>query len=174
MWKNKFMGGWGGWVGCHDCWLVFPPNNKQNACLISCTSWKRQNLKTNSTSTSSPQLVHLRRVTLDEEKKKQIRKKEYAEGSVTVDFFCLIHPLFCFVLFWLAHSGILTENNMAVKHGLSLFLDLPPPALLCVLHFVEHVGPRMWAGQNIVSVGKRLLVLKAQWGKKREWLHKKF
>lgn len=50
---------------------------------------------------------------------------------------------------------------MAVKHRLSLFLDLPPPALLCVLHFVEHVGPRVRVGQNVVSVGKRLLVLKA-------------
>lgn len=49
---------------------------------------------------------------------------------------------------------------MAVEDGFSLFLDLPPPALLCVLHFVQHVGPRVRTGQNVVSVGKRLLVLK--------------
>lgn len=34
----------------------------------------------------------------------------------------------------------LTEDNMAVEHRLPLFLDLPPPALLGVLHLVEHVG----------------------------------
>lgn len=58
--------------------------------------------------------------------------------------------------------GSLTENNMAVKHGLSLFLDLSPPSLLGMLHFVKHVGSRVRTGQNIVSIGKRLLVLKTQ------------
>lgn len=51
---------------------------------------------------------------------------------------------------------------MAVEHGLPLFLDLPPPALLGMLHFVKHVGSRVRTGQNIVSIGKRLLVLKTQ------------
>lgn len=76
-------------------------------------------------------------------------------------FFCVFYPFF---LFCFTNLSFLTEDDMAVKHRLSLFLDLPPPALLCVLHFVEHVGPRVWVGQNIVSVGKRLLVLKAQRG----------
>lgn len=52
----------------------------------------------------------------------------------------------------------LTEHDMAVEHRLPLLLDLPPPPLLSVLHFVKHAGSRVRPGQNIVSVGKRLLV----------------
>ena len=54
----------------------------------------------------------------------------------------------------------LTEDDVAVKHRLPLFLDLPPPPLLGMLHLVQHVGSRVRTGQNVVSVGKRLLVLK--------------
>lgn len=53
---------------------------------------------------------------------------------------------------------------MAVEHGLPLLLDLPPPPLLSVLHFVEHVGSGVRPRQNVVSVGKRLLVLKTKGG----------
>lgn len=56
----------------------------------------------------------------------------------------------------------LTEHDMAVEHRLPLLLDLPPPPLLSVLHFVKHAGSRVRPGQNIVSIGKRLLVLKTQ------------
>lgn len=56
----------------------------------------------------------------------------------------------------------LTEHDVAVEHRLPLLLDLPPPPLLSVLHFVKHAGSRVGPGQNIVSVGKRLLVLKTQ------------
>lgn len=75
-------------------------------------------------------------------------------------FFC---RLFCFCSTSnFCSPGSLTENNMAVEHRLPLFLDLPSPALLGMLHFVQHVGTRVWPGQNIVSIGKRLLVLKTQ------------
>lgn len=57
---------------------------------------------------------------------------------------------------------------MAVEHRLPLLLDLPPPPLLSVLHFVEHVGPGVRPGQNVVSVGKGLLVLKTQQSKNKE------
>ena len=59
---------------------------------------------------------------------------------------------------------------MAVEHGLPLFLDLPPPALLGMLHFVQHVGSGVGMGQDIVSVGKRLLVLETQIGKRHDKL----
>ncbi|CAB1327918.1 unnamed protein product, partial [Coregonus sp. 'balchen'] len=59
---------------------------------------------------------------------------------------------FCFLGMGLA------EHHMAVKHRLPLFLDLPPPALLSVLHFVQHVGTRGRTRQYVVGVGERLLV----------------
>lgn len=40
----------------------------------------------------------------------------------------------------LCSQSCLTENNMAVEHRFPLLLDLPPPSLLSMLHFVEHVG----------------------------------
>lgn len=95
----------------------------------------------------------------------QIReKKRYTLRAPSQWIFLLLLWLFCLVVVVVVLTRLrsLTENNMAVEHGLSLFLDLPPPALLCVLHFVQHVGPRVRTGQNVVSVGKRLLVLKTQ------------
>lgn len=64
-------------------------------------------------------------------------------------------------------GGGLTEHDVAVEHRLPLLLDLPPPPLLSVLHFVEHVGSGVRPRQNVVSVGKRLLVLKTRWAKTR-------
>lgn len=54
---------------------------------------------------------------------------------------------------------ILAENHMTVEDRLALFLDLPPPALLSVLHFVEHVGAGARTGKHIVGIGEGLLVL---------------
>lgn len=64
----------------------------------------------------------------------------------------------------------LTEHDVAVEHRLPLLLDLPPPPLLSVLHFVEHAGSGVGPGQNIVSVGERLLVLKTQRGQKKSYI----
>lgn len=64
-------------------------------------------------------------------------------------------------------GGGLTEHDVAVEHRLPLLLDLPPPPLLSVLHFVKHVGSGVRPRQNVVSVGKRLLVLKTRWAKTR-------
>lgn len=54
---------------------------------------------------------------------------------------------------------ILAENHVTVEDRLALFLDLPPPALLSVLHFVEHVGARARTGKHIMGIGEGLLVL---------------
>lgn len=83
-------------------------------------------------------------------------------------FFCLFS--FFFLLFFthviLSVTG-LAEDDVAVEHGLPLLLDLPPPALLGVLHLVQHVGSRVRARQHVVSVGERLLVLKESGEEKR-------
>lgn len=48
---------------------------------------------------------------------------------------------------------------MAVEDGLALLLHLELPALLGVLHLVEHVGAAPRARQHVVGVGKGLVVL---------------
>lgn len=53
----------------------------------------------------------------------------------------------------------LTEHHMPIKHRFALLLDLPSPALLGVLHFVQHIRPRVCARQHIMGIRKRLLVL---------------
>lgn len=55
--------------------------------------------------------------------------------------------------------GGLAEHDVPVEDGLALFLHLPPPALLGVLHLVEHVGAQAGAGQYVMGVSKWLLVL---------------
>lgn len=51
---------------------------------------------------------------------------------------------------------------MAVEDGLALLLHLELPALLGVLHLVEHVGAAARARQHVVGVGKGLVVLQRQ------------
>lgn len=54
---------------------------------------------------------------------------------------------------------LLAENHVTVEDRLALFLDLPPPALLSMLYFVEHVGARARTGKHIMGIGEGLLVL---------------
>lgn len=51
---------------------------------------------------------------------------------------------------------------MPVEDGLALLLHLELPALLGVLHLVQHIGAAPRAGQHIVGVGERLVVLEGQ------------
>lgn len=83
---------------------------------------------------------------------KESDKTKKKDHPVTVIFFASPR-VFCFLGMGLA------EHHVAVKHRLPLFLDLPPPALLSVLHFVQHVGARGRTRQYVVGVGERLLVL---------------
>lgn len=82
--------------------------------------------------------------------KNQTKKKEGTPSHSNI--FCFTQG-FCFLGMGLA------KHHVAVKHRLPLFLDLPPPALLSVLHFVQHVGTRGGTRQYVVGVGERLLVL---------------
>ena len=54
---------------------------------------------------------------------------------------------------------------MTVKDGFSLLLNLKLPALLGVLHLVQHVGSAAGAGQHVVGICKRLVILKVQQGR---------
>lgn len=84
---------------------------------------------------------------------KESDKKKKKEGTPShSNIFCFTQG-FCFLGMGLA------KHHVAVKHRLPLFLDLPPPALLSVLHFVQHVGARGRTRQYVVGVGERLLVL---------------
>lgn len=56
----------------------------------------------------------------------------------------------------------LAEDNMTVKDGFSLFLNLKLPALLRILYLIQHIGSTAGAGQHIVGICKRLVVLKVQ------------
>lgn len=52
----------------------------------------------------------------------------------------------------------LAKHHVTVEDRFALLLDLPLPALLSVLHFVEHVGARARTGKHVMGVGEGLLV----------------
>lgn len=51
---------------------------------------------------------------------------------------------------------------MTVEDGFPLLLHLKLPALLGILHLIQHIGSTAGAGQHIVGVCKRLVILKVQ------------
>lgn len=51
---------------------------------------------------------------------------------------------------------------MAIEDGFSLLLNLKLPALLGILYLIQHIGTAAGAGQDIVSICKRLVILKIQ------------
>ena len=51
---------------------------------------------------------------------------------------------------------------MTVKDGFSLLLNLKLPTLLGILYLIQHIGSTAGAGQHIVGVCKRLVILKVQ------------
>ena len=56
----------------------------------------------------------------------------------------------------------LAEDNMTVKDGFSLLLNLKLPTLLGILDLIQHVGSTAGAGQHIMGICKRLVILKVQ------------
>lgn len=51
---------------------------------------------------------------------------------------------------------------MTIEDGFSLLLNLKLPALLGILYLIQHIGTATGAGQNIMSICKRLVILKIQ------------
>jgi hypothetical protein len=51
---------------------------------------------------------------------------------------------------------------VTVKDRLSLLLNLKFPALLGILYLVQNIGSTPGAGQHIMGICKRLVILKVQ------------
>lgn len=82
-----------------------------------------------------PPLMHHTRLDLIQKCEKQ---SDIIGGGLSQCFSVIV--VFCSTIYL---NTFLTENNMAVKYRFPLFLDLPPPALLGMLHFVQDVGSRV-------------------------------
>lgn len=76
----------------------------------------------------------------------------------SVNFF----PAVSLLSSYLEFDSQLAEDNMTVKDGFSLLLNLKLPTLLGILYLIQHIGSTAGTGQHIMGICKRLVILKVQ------------
>lgn len=69
-----------------------------------------------------------------------------------------VAPIVHHFLVSLEFDSQLAEDNMTVKDGFSLLLNLKFPTLLGILDLIQHIGSTAGAGQHVVRICKRLVI----------------